>query len=222
MSSPSTISGEGACKLTTAHSNRQQGTSLIVVMLMLIVVLSLGISVAQLTLQGEKISRNDRDRQVAFQSAEAGLMDAERDIEHSPDPAKSRSQLFSPNSALGFVDGCGNSDANLGLCLLNEASPAWQTVDFMDQTNNARSVPYGRYTGQILQTGSDSPSGHTSKGSLPGRLPRYIIELMGDSRPGASASLEERAVIYRVTAIGFGMRDSTQVVLQTIYKKEGQ
>jgi type IV pilus assembly protein PilX len=94
-------------------------------------------------------------------------------------------------------------------------------VDFLDQTATAHSVPYGKYTGQILQTGSDSIAGHMSKGSLPGRLPRYIIELMGDSRPGASASQDERAVIYRVTAIGFGMRDATQVVLQTIYKKDG-
>lgn len=198
----------------------ERGASLIVVMLMLIVVLSLGVSAAQLALQGEKVSRNDRDRQIALQAAEAGLMDAEQDIEKSPDPAKSRSTLFAADSMLGFTDGCGEGDTYLGLCTSNEASPAWKTVDFMDQSSSAKSVPYGKFTGQLFQTGSDSATSHASRGSLPARLPRYIIELMRDNRPGASAG--EVSVIYRITAIGFGMRDSTQVVLQTMYKKEGE
>jgi type IV pilus assembly protein PilX len=93
----------------------------------------------------------------------------------------------------------------------------------MDQSASAHSVPYGQFTGQVFETGSDdSLAGHTSRGSLPARPPRYVIELMGDSRPGASVSEDGRSVIYRVTAIGFGMRESTQVVLQTIYKKDGQ
>jgi type IV pilus assembly protein PilX len=198
----------------------ERGASLIVVMLMMIVVLSLGVSAAQLALQGEKVSRNDRDRQVAVQAAEAGLMDAEQDIEKSPDPAKSRSALFAADSMLGFVDGCGDGGTNLGLCTLNEAAPAWKTVDFMDQSSSAKSVPYGKFTGQLFQAGSDSGISHTSRGSLPARLPRYIIELMRDNRPGAAAG--EVSVIYRITAIGFGMRNSTQAVLQTMYKKEGE
>ena len=57
-------------------SGRQRGASLIVSLLMLVAVLVLGISAAQIALQGEKASRNDRDRQIAFQAAEAALMDA--------------------------------------------------------------------------------------------------------------------------------------------------
>jgi Tfp pilus assembly protein PilX len=195
------------------RTHLQSGASLIVVLLLLVVVLSLGVSAAQMALQGERASRNDRDRQIAFQAAEAGLIDAEQDIEQAADTKGPRRAFFASDNVLGFVDGCGNDEDNLGLCALDETSPAWQTVDFMDQTSAARSVPYGHFTGQLLQVGH---------GSLPGRLPRYIVERMGDSTPGTSAGQEERSPIYRITAIGFGARDTTQVVLQTMYKKAGQ
>jgi len=192
---------------------RQRGASLIVSLLMLIVVLLLGISAAQMALQGEKAARNDRDHKIAFQAAEAGLMDAELDIENAP--GASRSSMFAPNSRLGFRDGCGAGidNVNLGLCnpAAEGATPIWQVVNFLDASDNARSVPYGHFTGQSFQT---------SQGSLPARLPRYIIEVMTYNKPGEDAGRNNRSYFYRITAIGFGMRDSTQVVLQTFYRKE--
>jgi type IV pilus assembly protein PilX len=195
---------------------KQQGASLIVALLMLIAVVMLGISAAQIALQGEKASRNDRDRQIAFQAAEAALMDAEMDIEHSPDPVKTRSAIFSRNSADGFSGGCGAGDANpfLGLCLhaAEGMTPVWLSVDFMNTASTTmRSVPYGKFTGQTFQTG---------KGSLPGRLPRYIVELMMYNKAGESAELSGHSYFYRITAIGFGVRDTTHVVLQSLYRKE--
>ena len=191
----------------------QYGASLVVSLLMLVVILLLGSSAAEMALQSEKASRNDRDRQVAFQAAEAGLMDAELDIENAP--ANSRSSLFAPDSRLGFVDGCGSGLGNvqLGLCNPSAAAdiPVWESVDFMDASDNARTVPYGRFTGQSFQT---------SGGILPGRVPRYVIELMTYNRPGEDAGQGATTYFYRITAIGFGMRDSTQVVLQTYYRKE--
>ena len=83
----------------------------------------------------------------------------------------------------------------------------WQTVDFSDDGESA--VRYGTFTGQTFQTG---------QGSLPAKLPRYVIELMVYNKPGESA--EKVSYFYRVTAIGFGPRDTTQVVLQTFYRKE--
>ena len=194
---------------------RQRGASLIVSLLMLIVVLLLGISAAQLALQGEKASRNERDRMVAFQAAEAALMDAEMDIEGSPDAAASRSNLFSKDSALGFPaegePGCyaGGGNSHLGLCrrAADGATPVWQTVDF-DEEGGA-SVRYGTFTGQSFQTG---------QGPLPAKLPRYVIELMVYNKQGESA--EKISYFYRITAIGFGPRDTTQIVLQTFYRKE--
>ncbi|OGB26485.1 MAG: pilus assembly protein [Burkholderiales bacterium RIFCSPLOWO2_02_FULL_57_36] len=194
---------------------KQRGVSLVVSLLMLIAVMLLGLSATQIALQSEKASRNDRDRQIAFQAAEAGLLDAEMDIENSPDPARSRSIIFSREIAYAFTDGCGNGDANpfLGLCahVADGAAPAWLTVDLLNDSPSAASVPFGKFTGQTFQVG---------EGSLPAKLPRYIIELMPYNGPGESAELSSRSYFYRITGIGFGMRDTTLVVLQTFYRKK--
>jgi type IV pilus assembly protein PilX len=197
---------------------RQHGVALIVSLLMLIALLLLGISAAQIALQGEKASRNERDRQIAFQAAEAALLDAELDIENAPDAQGSRSQRFSKDSALGFPgegdDVCHNGDANitLGLCrrTLDGTQPIWHVVDFLNNdSSTVNSVPYGKFTGQTFPIG---------EGSLPRRLPRYVIELMTYNKQGESA--DRVSYFYRITAIGFGARDTTQVVLQTFYRKE--
>lgn len=192
---------------------QQQGMSLIVSLLMLVVILLLGTSAAQIALQAEKGARNDRDRQIALQAAEAALMDAEMDIEQSPDPARSRSDLFSSDNMQSFPEaGCiaGASNIKLGLCAPSgpDAKPAWAAVDFLDDSGSASSVPYGQFTGAAFQSGA---------GSLPARVPRYVIEPMIFTYKGHSAEMP--TVFYRVTAIGFGMREETQVVLQTYYRK---
>ncbi len=195
----------------------QRGATLIVTLLMLMVVLLLGIAAAQIALQGEKSSRNDRDHQIAFQAAEAALLDAEMDIEHSPDAARSRSHVFSGDSAFGFPGGAevvcfsGESNVFLGMCRNAEqgTTVAWKSIDFLDDgAHTMSSVPYGRFTGQSFQTGA---------GALPARLPRYIIELMSYRKPGGLA--DKPSYFYRITAVGFGARETTQVALQTFYRK---
>lgn len=199
---------------------RSRGATLIVTMLLLTIVLLLGIAASHIAIQSEKSSRNDRDRQIAFQAAEAALLDAEMDIEHSPDATRSRSHLFSPHSNLGFPDGvdqtCASGMQNvfLGLCrhIDDETAAAWSSVDFLDLDEaTASSVPYGRFTGQSFQTG---------EGVLPARLPRYVIELMSYRKPGASVA--DPDYFYRITAVGFGVRETTQVALQTFYRKAQQ
>lgn len=198
--------------------HNQHGASLVVSLLMLIVVLLLSISAAQTALQGEKASRNDRDRQVALQAAEAALMDAELDIEGSPDAAKSRSEIFGPRSRMGFeVPGCGAGSGNryLGLCgrVEDGGTPMWKSVDLLDTSDNAKTVPYGRFTGQSFQTGY---------GSLPAKPPRYLIEQVVYNKAAEGAEKEDATYFYLITSIGFGMRDTTQVVLQTFYRKDGR
>jgi type IV pilus assembly protein PilX len=192
--------------------HKQLGASLVVTLLMLIAVLLLSASAAHIALQGEKASRNDRDRQVALQAAEAALMDAELDIEGA-----SRSDLFHPNSMMGFEGpGCGASvDKFLGLCVRAQEgdAPLWKTVDLLDTSNDAKTVPYGLFTGQSFQTGN---------GSLPAKPPRYLIELVRYTKAGTAAEQEGTTYFYLITAIGFGARDTTHVVLQTFYRKDGK
>jgi type IV pilus assembly protein PilX len=195
----------------------QRGASLVVSLLMLVAILLLGISAAQIALQGEKASRNDRDRQIAFQAAEAALMDAEMDIENSA-AGNSRSALFSETPLLtNFATDCnpGKTNAHLGMCAASNpgAKPVWQTVDLADSDDTTtKSVPFGKFTGQVLQTGN---------GLLPSKPPRYIIEPVNYRAAGEDASATS-SYFYRITAIGFGARETTQSVLQTYYRKIDQ
>lgn len=198
------------------HCGLQRGATLIVTLIILIAVSLIGISTAHIALLGEKSSRNDRDRNIAFQAAEAALLDAEWDISRSPDEMRSRSRLFGSHKTEGFVEGCGAGAANIYLALCwHGSSPhhsAWLAVDFLDDSpKTMKTVPYGMFTGQPFET---------AKGMAPARLPRYIIELIPFGAVGENAALGDQSYVYRITAVGFGSRDSTRVMLQTFYRKE--
>lgn len=195
---------------------RHGGATLVYVLCLLVIILLLGISAAQMALQGEKAARGERDRQIAFQAAEEALVDAQNDIEGLPG-APGRSSLFAPGSAAGFADGCGEGGA-LGLCLpaAPDAPALWLSTDLDGADAGSRAVPYGQFTGAVMQTG---------QGFLPSRRPRYLIELLPFHPPGAQATamaggMATESYVYRITAIGFGAQESTQVVLQSYYRKQ--
>jgi Tfp pilus assembly protein PilX len=192
--------------------NRRRGAALLTALFVLVAIMIIGASAAHTALNAEKSARNERDRHIAFQAAEAGLIDAERDIEGGLDPASARALLFASGSALGFEAGCGRGadSVNLGLCMYAPAAPAWQTAQLAEQdAAGSSTTPYGKFTGAALPTGG---------GALPGKAPRYVIELMPLARAGEDAG-QRAANVYRITAIGFGVRPSTQVVLQSFYRK---
>ncbi len=199
-----------------ASCKKCSGASLVVALLMLVVVMMLGAAAAQVALQGEKSSRSERDRQVAFQAAEAALLDAEIDIESSQ-AGNSRSDLFKEKGLEShqFVSGCGRASSghSFGLCQPSAfgQAPVWLEVDFSDDSaSSARAVPYGYFTGQSMQV---------RVGSAPAKLPRYIIEIFRYNEAGASANNRDATFFFRVTAVGFGMKEATRVVLQTFYRK---
>jgi len=188
---------------------RQRGVTLIVGLLMLAAVLLLAASATDMALMGEKSARAERDRHIALQSAEDALMDAELDIEGAALVPAERSALF------GAVDSfrpapdpaCGTGLA-LGLCPRSapgEPSP-WQAVDL---GNAAAGVPLGTFTGTEAETGA---------GFLPLRRPRYVVERLPYHPPGSEVGADN-GYLYRVTAIGFGSREGTQVVLQATYRR---
>jgi type IV pilus assembly protein PilX len=196
------------------HRRRDEGFSLIMVLLLLVVVTVLGVGAAQLSLMNERSARNDRDGEIALQAAEAALIDAELDI-LGPNPGTAaRLCLFNNKDVAPFVEGCG-SGANLGLCAPSEPGtmPAWMTADLSPR--GTRSVAYGTFTGQKYVVG---------KGATPAALPRYIVEVMRNNGGWQANRLESASAgnatnIFRVTAIGFGVEVETQVVLQTnLYK----
>lgn len=199
-----------------AGGRRASGFSLIMVMLLLVVVTVLGVGAAQLSLVNERGARNDRDNEIAFQAAEAALIDAELDILGPNASPAARLCLFNNKDVAPFVEGCG-SGANLGLCAPSEpgTTPAWMTADLSSSSSSKTSVAYGTFTGQTYVVG---------KGATSAALPRYIVEVMRNNGGWQGNRLENASAgnatnIFRVTAIGFGVDADTQVVLQTnLYK----
>ena len=190
--------------------DRQRGVSLIVVLLLLVIVSILGVGGAQIAAMAERGSRNDRDMQIAWQAAEAALMDAEYDI-HGPNTATaSRQAIFtSMKSTNDFVLNCGATGKSKGLCALAETGkPAWLTVDFTTANSSSpKSTEFGDFTGRSFAAGTT--------GIQPVRKPRYVVEPIRDPSNRDRSSI---SYIYRVTSMGFGPRTDIQAVAQTIYR----
>ncbi len=219
------------------NQRRQRGISLVVVLLILVVVSILGVGGAQIALMAERGSRNDRDMQVAWQAAEAALVDAELDLTtpSSGGSSPARGGVFgmifagTPPKMVqaekvdisNFVAACGDKTAvngagqsTSGLCALPalvNAKPSWLTVDFTATGNAARTVEFGTFTGRSFAAGA--------QGAQPVRAPRYVIEAIQDQ---GAASRDKTApevnYVYRVTGMGFGPREDIQAVLQMIYR----
>ncbi|HJV00299.1 MAG TPA: PilX N-terminal domain-containing pilus assembly protein [Burkholderiaceae bacterium] len=125
---------------------------------------------------------------------------------------RARSALFALDTGLGFVDGCGTGPVNAGLCAraAGAAAPAWQTMDLSGaEDGGVHTVQFGGYSGASMQTGS---------GFLPFRRPRYLIEHVPCHQPGDEVGAPG-SQCFRVTAIGFGARPATEVVLQSVFRR---
>jgi type IV pilus assembly protein PilX len=189
-------------------SARQRGFSLITTLILLVVVSGLGIAASQMVLMSERTSRFDRDAQIAFQAAEAALVDAELDIQGPNTYAAQRMNQFESKNKVNFTAGCGTSTLR-GLCAQSEPgqTPVWYQVDFTDESGSAKTVKFGEFTGREFAVGA--------AGIRPEIAPRYIVEVIPDSTLVASPG----DVLYRITAMGFGPRKETQVVLQIVFRK---
>jgi type IV pilus assembly protein PilX len=183
-----------------AHT--QRGLVLVCALMLMLAAMVIGVAVARGAFVLLAAAHNERDRDVAQAAAEAALRDAEHDIAGTASSPPDRAAHFGPAGSAAFVDGCGHGADDLGLCLAR-APPAWQTLDLTAEDNPVL-VPYGRFTGAALAVG---------RGMLPVRLPAYVIERIAP--PGATA---QQGSFYRITAIGFGTRASTRVVLQSLYR----
>ena len=199
----------------SVSQTHQQGASLVMVMMILVIVSLLGVSGAQIALMSERGARNDRDVQIAFQAAETALYDATNDMENVD--VATRSTLFTPLNNLVFISGCGTTGTRKGLCLPAPTGdkPVWLTTDFT--ATDSPTTEFGEFTGASFDAGT--------AGVRPAAKPRYVIEtisiqskVIGSDRSKSSAT--SQITVYRVTAMGFGPRKDIQGVVQMLYRKE--
>lgn len=227
LSQPHAPSRAGFAELAPSARLAEHGVSLIVVLLILVVVSILGVGAAQMALLGERASRYDRDYQVAWQAADSGTMDAIDDINGKQfggassggKARQARGNSFVPKALKGFEPGCGSNDGQTaGMCEQSENPPIWQTVEFTGETNaikdGARYAEFGDFTNRQFMTGS--------VGVQPAHKPRYVIENLADFHMPGESPTDPEASYYRITVLGFGPRQETQVALQSIYRKAAE
>lgn len=187
---------------------KHTGISLVIVLIFLVILSGLAVVAIQNSTFSARIAGNEADRTLAFQAAEAALRDAENDLKGFGADALRECAIYKAQTTVattnanfacrtdpidrgnGFDVGCPE-----GRCIANAASPVWETATNWVGTNSARSVEYGRYTGAVW---------------LPvvSKQPRYMLEYFkqGDYS------------VYRVTAMGFGVNDTTRAILQASIK----
>ncbi len=177
---------------TIQRTSRQRGVALFLALVVLLIITILGVSGLQTTTLGERMAANARDRDMAFQAAEAALMDAERYLQNAT--------LNPFNNAAGLYQ------------LNNNGRPNW-----LADSDDAGAG--------FLTYSVDRPGAGNQAPPLPGvsQQPRYFIERYPEV-PQPDGSLEagtapELLEFYRVTAVGFGGRPETAVVLRTTFQR---
>ena len=195
--------------LASVRKDGQRGISLVIVLIFLVILSILGISAMQSSTLSSRIALNESDRNIAFQAAEAAIIDAERDLANLKADGTACVAGASPcrteltDGAAGF-DGsvcnlgrcCTLSSTNLCPAAIKPAKlPVWEDAD---RWTSASSVVYGAFT-------DATPIPVVSQ------QPRYLLEYFPIGATGN---------YYRVTAVGYGAKSSTQVMLQTTVRQK--
>lgn len=182
------------------------GFVLVTALLFLVALTIVAISATGTNILEERMSGQARDRQIALEAAEAALRDAERYAAIS-------------DTTGSFLDGCATGT---GLCLpQTDGTPLWR--DFEDDgsseydawvegddSGSYKSVRYGKGMATAVDYSIQNDGSTVIK---PAKQPRYIVEQLPKSLCVSATPLHA----YRLTAVGFGRRPTTRVMLQSIY-----
>lgn len=198
---------------------RQGGLALVFVMIMMSIATAIALIAARITLQSDRASRNDRDRQIATQSAELALQDARDDI---MSPKLGRGCKFG-TPVLVASEGCLTDDIARGVCAAIPASgdkPLYKDINWEDASSSRPYVNYGEFTGRLnsLQVGTFAS---------PAKAPKYIVVdetfslqlYVAEQKTVLDARSLPSMRAYRVFALGYGPSADTQVLLEGIILK---
>lgn len=183
---------------TFLSQRRQRGVALLISLMLMLAVLISGIAATRSALEGARAAALERDRLLAWQMAEAALLDAQHDIDGGLDPGSARAAAFAAGNPAQFAQGCEHGRPFKGMCR-HDPDAGRQAGRLAEERSAA--VDFGAYTGRQLPVG---------EGGLPASAPRYLIELL----PPAGTDH-----LYRITALGGGARLDTEVVVQAYFRK---
>lgn len=202
-------------------ASNQHGAALLIALLLLVILLLIGMSSMRIGLLTERMSRNQRDRQIARAAAEAALSDAEYDVGNPASPRYSRFAALMTQPALQQAISCNAIGPDAGICRAaakKAFTPIWKTMAHRANAGASNAtIEYGRFSGRTMQTGA---------GMLPAMPARYLIELLPPfafAADGADAAVAANTVTaahwhrLRISALGYGPDRHTIVLLQSIY-----
>ena len=181
---------------------KQQGAVLVVSLLLLLVMTVLALGASQTTRLQERMSAGMRDRDLAFESSEAGLRNGERIIDSmvvAPSPCTSgRCQVYD-RSVL-------------------PASMAFQTPTWWD--DNAWSyIANETFNATQYTAGS---GGLISGSGMTGADPQFVVEELEEVADALSVpptGPPPSRIYYRVTSAAQGGTQQAQVVLQSTFAR---
>ena len=169
----------------------RRGLALVAVMLLLMVAMLMAVASLRTVNLEERVAGQVRDRQVAFQMAEAALRDAEQTI------AGNTAGPFTPLRPGQFTAACDS-----GLCSSVPGAPVW--AGFTEtQWASAQTWAYGAATGATALAGAAS-------------APRFVVEYQGTSQPIEPG--RPCVALFLITARARGATAATEVILQSVYR----
>lgn len=206
---------------------RQEGASLVVSMIFILILAFLGLAAMRNSTLQERMANNMRDRNIALQAAELALRDAERDLAaYKADgttfcpagsagcrPSGERATVvadrgpfwsWTPSMRLYWTDTCSN-----GQCFGREGATktVWDdtVADWTDAQsgNTLKTVKYGTYTGATPITSVTTQ-------------PRYIIEAFTLANNDPYGTGGSTRMTFRITARAVGQNPNTVVILQSV------
>ena len=186
---------------------RETGVALVMTLTILLILTILGVSSIQTTTMGERMARNARDVNIAFQGAEAAIADAEELVES-----------FTNISAMPDEEGAGAALCDAGLCTSIDGAARWtQAFGYVDWTESAATPTTHKRastTGSSLGAADD---------------PRYMVEYVakitieqdtlniGNVGEGGGSG---QSYVFRITARGSGGTTDAAVMIQSLYGKQ--
>lgn len=183
--------------------HRQEGVVLVVAMIMLVLLTLIGLAGMRTTLLEERMAGNLRDRNLAFQSAEAALREGEMS---GPTACAVAGGFDGTDGCYDLPTVCQNDDD------ADDVAACWV----------ARNEPADTSVWSAADWESD---GRTPVNAIPlvDEQPRYVVERITTTSKKKDDSLKaggeyEEITYYRVTARGVGGNANTVAIVQSTYR----
>ncbi|MCO6413926.1 MAG: hypothetical protein J5I92_14390 [Thiogranum sp.] len=182
-------------KHSTSRS-QQHGAALVVSLMMLLVMTLIGITAMNTTVLEEKMAGNSRQRQLAFQSAEAALRSAE-------------DWLFTNVTNVAAFETTFNG---------TPAELYWERKPRPGST--LRPITIDVYDHSAWAVGNSQEPATSVTSATDQQDPRYVIEYLGRSGepPLDVNDPDPRPYAFRITSIGWGTDNTTTYVAQSTYR----